>query len=327
VSMGELIPHVLGLRAGEWAEVRSESEILGTLDATGKLDGLPFMPEMLQFSGQRVRVFRRAEKTCDTIGPYASRRITNTVHLEGLRCEGTHHGGCQAGCFLFWKEAWLKRSPEPASAPADTPTSTPGSGAALLEMLTTRLDPTTPGAQVYVCQATELPGATAPLPWWDPRQYLRELRTGNVRLGAFVRSLALSWYNALQRRLGGWEYPYVAGKLERTPSRVLGLKPGERVRVRSRREILATLDTWRKNRGLRFDVEMVPYCGGEFRVLRRVTQIIEERTGRMIHLPGECVVLEGVTCRGYLSRKRLFCPRNIYPFWREIWLERVEVPE
>jgi hypothetical protein len=195
---------------------------------------------------------------------------------------------------------------------------------AVLQPLATRPDPAAPAERVYVCQATALPKATTALAWWDPRQYWRELRTRNVRPSAFVRALVVAWYNTLQRCIRGWEYPYVAGKLDRTPSRTLGLRPGERVRVRSRKEILATLDTWRKNRGLRFDVEMVPYCGQEYRVLRRVTQIIEERTGRMIQLPGDCIVLDGVTCRGYLSRKRLFCPRNIYPYWREIWLERVE---
>ena len=48
-------------------EVRSADEILGTLDEHGRLDGLPFMPEMLEFCGRRVRVQSRAHKTCDTI--------------------------------------------------------------------------------------------------------------------------------------------------------------------------------------------------------------------------------------------------------------------
>src|SRR5262249_35222364 len=56
----------LNLRAGDLVEVRSEPEILATLDAEGRLDGLPFMPEMLQYCGQRFRVFKSAHKTCDT---------------------------------------------------------------------------------------------------------------------------------------------------------------------------------------------------------------------------------------------------------------------
>ena len=89
-------------------EVRSEEEILRTLDADGKLDGLPFMPEMLSFCGQRYRVRARAHKACDTIDWQQFRRMESAVHLEELRCDGSAHGGCQAGCLLFWKEAWLR---------------------------------------------------------------------------------------------------------------------------------------------------------------------------------------------------------------------------
>ena len=90
-------------------EVRSEEEILRTLDADGKLDGLPFMPEMLGFCGQRYRVRARAHKACDTIDWQQYRRMDSAVHLEELRCDGSAHGGCQAGCLLFWREAWLRR--------------------------------------------------------------------------------------------------------------------------------------------------------------------------------------------------------------------------
>src|SRR5438105_7089844 len=98
----------LGLRAGDWVEVRSAAEILATLDKRGRLDALPFMPEMLQYCGKRFRVIKTAHKTCDTIGTYKGRSMVNAVHLEGLRCDGEAHGGCQARCLLFWKEQWLK---------------------------------------------------------------------------------------------------------------------------------------------------------------------------------------------------------------------------
>src|SRR5581483_8288286 len=100
----------LDLKAGELVEVRSKEEILATLDANGALDGLPFMPEMLAFCGRQLRVYKRAHKTCDTIDWTGSRRPTETVHLEGTRCNGAAHGGCHAECLLFWKEAWLKRA-------------------------------------------------------------------------------------------------------------------------------------------------------------------------------------------------------------------------
>jgi hypothetical protein len=38
----------------------------------------------------------------------------------------------------------------------------------------------------------------------------------------------------------------------------------------------------------------------------------------------DCVTLEGVVCSGERSLRRWFCPRAIYPYWRECWLRRVE---
>src|SRR5215475_12280509 len=96
------------LKAGEWVEVRSKEEILATLDAKGALGGLPFMPEMLDYCGQRFQVVRTAHKSCDTVsGRYIGLSLKDGVHLS-MRCSGRLYGGCQAECLLFWKEAWLK---------------------------------------------------------------------------------------------------------------------------------------------------------------------------------------------------------------------------
>jgi hypothetical protein len=226
---------------------------------------------------------------------------------------------------MFWKEAWLKPVPDGGrTSHSRNGEPAPGITRAELESLTTRPDPNAAGELRFVCQATELPGATTRLRWWDPRQYLREILTGNVGLGTFFRVLGIAWFNALQRLRRGTVYPSYSGNLQQTPSHRLDLQPGERVRVRSLQEIMATLSTKRRNRGLSFVPEMVPFCGGEYRVLGRPTQFIDERTGKMIHPPKECIVLEGVICQGHLSRGRLFCPRAIQPFWREVWLERVE---
>ena len=101
-------PLALGLRPGELVRVRSASEIFATLDERGRLDGLPLMPEMLKYCGHVCSVAQRADKTC--AGDGVVRRMHNTVHLGGIRCDGSAHGGCQAACLLFWKEAWLERA-------------------------------------------------------------------------------------------------------------------------------------------------------------------------------------------------------------------------
>ncbi len=36
------------------------------------------------------------------------------------------------------------------------------------------------------------------------------------------------------------------------------------------------------------------------------------------------VILEGAYCRGCYSEQRFFCPRSIFAWWREVWLERVQ---
>ena len=90
-------------------EVRPAQHILESLDSSGALEGVPFMPEMLSYVGRRFRVEARMERACDTISPGGTRRMPETVLLDDLRCDGSAHGGCQAGCRLYWKEAWLQR--------------------------------------------------------------------------------------------------------------------------------------------------------------------------------------------------------------------------
>ena len=58
-------------------------------------------------------------------------------------------------------------------------------------------------------------------------------------------------------------------------------------------------------------------------MLKSVTRIIDERTGRMQTMKTPCVVLDSVVCESRYSECRMFCPRSIFPYWREIWLERV----
>jgi hypothetical protein len=320
----------LDLRPGELVEVRGAREILATLDEKGELDSLPFMPEMLQFCGRQFRVSHRADKTCDTIGNYHARRMYRTVHLEQLRCDGSGHDNCQAGCLLFWKEAWLTRAK--AGAPAaglvqiqarSAPNGNAENGA-LSELLARVSHSTDQEGIRYFCQATELLRASEPLAWWDLRQYLRDISTRNVSPVKFFRGCWFAVYAIARRKLRAPRtFPFIGGKLTTTPSERLDLRPGELVQVKSREEIYATLNTGSRNRGLYYDIEMWRFSGGKYRVLRRVDQIVNEKNGRMIKLPNGCVILDGVHCSGERSTHRLFCQRSIFPYWREIWLRRV----
>lgn len=332
----------LDLKAGEWVEVRTWDEIRATLDAHGRLQNLPFMAEMLQYCGRRFRVFKRADKTCDYIQGWSIRRMTDTVHLEGLRCDGAEHDGCQAGCLIFWKEAWLKR-PDTVAASTGVvkPSQLNGSGS-VDELFATAKTTASKGEVVYSCQGTDVPRFTSYMSTWDLRQYLRDIRSGNLDSGladrnstgrlietalaavAVLRSLIITVFNRVQTKRHGQTYPFLEGTSSSAPvAEPLDLQPGELVEVRTKEEIMATLDEKHRNRGLWFDVEMLPYCGGIYRVLRRVHRIIDEKTGRLITMKHPCIVLEGVVCRSDYHR---LCPRAIYPYWRECWLKRASVP-
>jgi hypothetical protein len=331
--MKELVRYdALDLRVGEVVEVRSEDEILATLDERGELDGLPFMPEMLQFCGGRFTVDKRASKLCDSINWGGMHRMEHAVHLRGVRCDGQAHGGCQAACLVYWKEAWLKRPDDAAPVePAAVPQARPGTSLPLL-VQATRKPGAAAGEELFSCQATELlRAAPERIPSWEVGQYVDDVRSGNAGFLTVLRSVLVGAFNEYQdlsaRFLPRWlrihhgkRFPFLDGALRKTPTGTLGLQPGDLVRIKSKEEILKTLDESNRNRGMRFDAEMLMYCGRQARVVGRVGRIIDEATGRMMELKNPCIVLEDVICMGAFHR---LCPRGTYQYWREIWLERV----
>lgn len=331
---------ILNLKAGDLVEVRSPEEILSTLDENGELGNLPFMPEMLQYCGRQFRVSKRAHKSCNTVSGFSLLRLENTVHLEDVRCDGQAHGGCQATCLIFWKEAWLRRASSPSQGSSGAQPSATHSSHQLLRSTSPftledlfrkarkKSDPANPAEDVYSCQATELLRFTQYLSPWNITHYIEDVFSGNWSFSRLLRGLLIQLFNWFQGIRHGGEYPMyfrssvrtLAG-VKNTPREVLDLIPGELVQVRNRDDILRTLDWRERNRGLSFDREMVKYCGGRYKVLKRVEQIINEKTGKMMTLPNDCIMLEGVICVGDLHG---FCPRSIYSYWREIWLERVK---
>ena len=343
----------MALRAGDWVEVRSKEEIFATLDDKGRLDGLPFMPQMLHYCGRRFQVFKRAAKTCSEItGPggivYVSRRLRDTVHLEH-RCDGRAYGGCHAGCLIFWKEVWLKRVDASASeaqqARAMQADRDPASSCTEDQLLAATTYQGPDRDIRYSCQATQLLEATTPMKWWDTRQYVEAYRSGNNSLSTVLKSIVyvLYYYGTLARSRrwgavsrwsydrfqsiwGGLPFPRKAGKIapgQTTPRLDIGLRPGDLVRVKTYEQILETLDSRAYNRGLSFDAELVPYCGKVFKVRTRIERFIDEKTGKMMNMKTPAIILDGVYCQSIYSGKRILCPRAVFLWWREIWLERV----
>jgi hypothetical protein len=198
----------------------------------------------------------------------------------------------------------------------------------------------------WVCQTTALYEATTPLKWWDVRQYIKDVTSGNhtafymaklLCAAAYRKSLhfgrgyalRIALYNWFQGMRGGKPFPLIKGRItpgERTPVENLELKPGELVEVKSAEEIAATITTDGFNRGMRYDIEMLKYSGGKYRVQMRVDRLINEQTGKMMQMKTPSIQLESVFCRGECTSKRLGCPRATNIYWRETWLRRDQPP-
>jgi hypothetical protein len=312
-------------RAGERVELRSPAEIAATLDQLGDLDGLPFMPEMTRLVGRGFIVAAQADRVCDTITGDGIRRVADTVMLREVRCDGAEHGGCQAGCLLYVKNAWLQA----LAADAQPTLRDAADVAALHDRLLAFARDENDGVARFRCQATQALVASNRVSQKSVRSYLGPLTSGQVSAPTFTRVMMRFAVMEVGHRTGRIPDPDIvaSGPTAKTPkTEPLGLQPGEWVRVRSKEEIERTLNDKGRNRGLWFDREMLLLSGRVFQVRSRVNRIVDERDGSMTEISSDCVILEGAVCSGQHSLRRWFCPRAIFPYWREAWLERVDAP-
>ncbi len=314
MSQNEIVDR---FNVGDWVQVKEWKEIERTLDADGILDGLPFMLEMVQYCGRRFRVLRWAEKVCFEAAPYdyviRELRGDDVLFLEGLRCNGAEHDGCQRLCLFFWKLAWLRRADQ--NQP-EQPTNFVGVQT-LKAQLKTRTTPTQ-----YFCQATEMARATLPNPMSKRRILLkcfRDIHTGAVSLQKMFWLIVVPIGRKIRDVLIG--RPWLLGDLTKTPVGTLGLQPGELVEVLSLEEMRQTLDKKGRNRGLICDIELQESCGKQYRVLSRLDRFISDYTGQMRKIEST-VMLEGVQC--LCARVVGGCSRLDYGYYREVWLKRVE---
>lgn len=99
------------------------------------------------------------------------------------------------------------------------------------------------------------------------------------------------------------------------------IRKGDFVRVRSEKEIRATLDRNNKCKGLEFMQAMWRYCGQTHRVIRKLGRIVVDEERLVI---GKCkrdiFILEGLFCQGDGGEYK-DCDRNCSLLWRSEWLE------
>ncbi len=298
---------------GQLVEVRSSREIAATLDANGKLDGVPFMPEMAIYCGKTLRVYRRADITC--VEGHGLRHMETTVFLEDIRCDGSAHDGCQRHCLIFWKEAWLK-SVEVVGSPSIVAAQTEAEDSNDLVNLPTRKNGR------YSCQSTELATATAELPSWNLLPFVSQIHDGELTATRFSLIVGLALLNLFRKLLGFKEIGRLSGAKSKSSTSALGFQVGDWVKVKSREEIQQTLNNASRNRGLLFEPEMTEYSGRRFQVDFAINKMIHEETGEMLHLKNT-VALKGLICQGLCAKS---CPRSNYWFWREDWLDRIPMP-
>lgn len=146
-------------------------------------------------------------------------------------------------------------------------------------------------------------------------------------IGLVKRILAVPWnryvkkwlkrvyYTSLRQRGGS-----PAQAIARNFAPASPFKKGDRVRVRSAREIGSTLDPFNELKGCAFLPGMYQYCDTEQRVLKPMQYFMDERDYRPKKARG-VVLLENVICIGTPTFGP--CDRCCFLFWREEWLEKI----
>lgn len=302
------------LTRGQLVEVLGPLEILATLDMSGAHDGMPFMPEMLRHCGKRLRIERRADKTC--VEGFGMRSLENTVFLEDLRCDGQAHDGCERDCLTFWKEAWVRPIPESDASKPSIIYPESDFKALKARLITKR-------AGRYTCQSTALATATGHMSRSNIVHFFREIRDGELSYPDFIRIVARVVTNRIRSVLRMPLLDVLIGPNPRNSKGRLNLIEGEWVEVLSEPEILKTVDPRGRNAGLSFEPDMRHYIGKRFRVKKKITKIIREETGEMVNI-SNTVALEGNYCKGICAKN---CPRANPHYWREAWLKRVEAQQ
>src|SRR5262245_10228141 len=165
---------------------------------------------------------------------------------------------------------------------------------------------------------TEIIRASKQLLPRDSRHYWRDLIGGNVRVGPLLVVLSVRLFNGIRWRLGGKPWPVLTPMdSDSSPRQELGLQRGRWVRVKSKREIEASLNRKLRNRGLEFGSDMLFCCGGSYRVAARIDRVVNERTGELLILKSPSILLKGAHANG----GTVLTPQNEFFFWCEIWLE------
>ncbi len=151
--------------------------------------------------------------------------------------------------------------------------------------------------------------------------------TERTVIGRVKRLLAAPWNRHVKKWLKQMYYTSVRWHGESSHqitakefAPTIPFQQGDWARVRSREEILATLDPFKELKGCAFLPEMYQYCGTKQRVLRSMRHFMDERDYKLKKVRG-VILLENVICNGTPTFGE--CDRCCFLFWREEWLEKI----
>lgn len=177
-------------------------------------------------------------------------------------------------------------------------------------------------AHLNECQLVNLPQVAEQSIWVEKQTLSSQIKRllakpWNYTIKPWLK-LFIKQTTGTRNRLNTKDLPVTMAKPTRE---VVHLQIGDRVRVRSREEILAMLDQWKEYRGCAFLENMWQYCGSEQHVFRVMERFLDERDYRVKKTKG-LVLLDGLYCEGTPVFGR--CDRSCLLFWREEWLDKIE---
>lgn len=172
------------------------------------------------------------------------------------------------------------------------------------------------------CQIQGLPGmadGTAQVGQLPVRKRLRLFL--KRKLGRRMKRSLKTGFANLMSRFSGVTGRGSASTLPAVPVSPSRFQTGDLVRIRSEKQIEATLSIWQELKGCKFLPEMHPYCDTIQRVLKPVERFVDERDYQVKKSRG-VYLLEGMICQGTSTYGR--CDRACFYFWRDEWLDRID---
>jgi hypothetical protein len=94
----------------------------------------------------------------------------------------------------------------------------------------------------------------------------------------------------------------------------------QKVKVKTKQDIILTLDEENKLDGLLFMGQMYNYCGQEHKIFNIVKNIY---MNKMINPTAPLYILDGVRCDGISESFSQRCDRTCNLVWHENWLEEI----